>query len=299
MNIKIPEKVFIINSDAQARLLEEDGTVYTDGDVTPSAGSFILEGFLPIVAGAALELLTTATRIRLDTPQAAVAGAIEVEVLVASGCNAGDMFMVRSKNQLLTPTEMQQYLPLEKRYQMTTAVVAGTDSEDTIVTQMVATINADPNAHVVAAVKAGGTVNSGIIVLTAKTPGETVEFYISDQNAASGLNVAGPTTLTYDGQNWYVLTAALQDQNNYGALKNINWAKNLDFDRNVEYQPEYGASYDSYYFEVNWTPKDVGGHGIPSIDPSQQAGKTAFKLYVKQGLTLNTAMDLLAGDVNV
>ena len=66
--IKIPVKHLIVNSDIQARLLEEDGTTYTAADVTPSAGGIILEGFLPLILGSEFELLTTAVRIRTQAP---------------------------------------------------------------------------------------------------------------------------------------------------------------------------------------------------------------------------------------
>lgn len=300
MNIKIPVKHLIANADSQARLLEDDGTPYTAADATPSAGGFILEGFLPLILGSELELLAATTRIRSEAASAGAAGAIRIELAVDSGAIKGDIFHVRVKNPELVPTEFQQYIPLEKRYQLSGGVAAATDSDHSVASQVVATINADKHAHVTAAVVAG-VGNEGVIEITAKEVGQSVEFYVSQENEAGGLTLAtAPVVLTYDtGVKWTVQTVASNSVNDYEYLKNIDWARDLDFDRNVEFQPEYGASYTAYYFEANWSPKDIGGHTVPSIAPEQQAGRTAFKVWVKDGLALKTAMDLLVTDMNV
>lgn len=85
--------------------------------------------------------------------------------------------------------------------------------------------------------------------------------------------------------------------NTYDYLKQINWAKNFHIDRNINWMPLPGVSYNSYYFVVS-APDPVTG----SIEtPSQVQGnvETGYRLYVKSGTTLDTALNFLTGDVNV
>lgn len=298
--IKIPEKQIIVNDDSQVQLLEEDGTAYADGDVTPSAGSFILAGFLPIIAGSDLVLLDTATRVVAQAASAAVAGAIRIECLVDGGVAKGDVFRVNVKNDQRVPVELQQYQPLEKRYQFSADIAAAAGSDHTVATAIADTINGDPNALVTAAVVAG-VGNEGAVEITAKNPGDSVEFYADSPGNTFALASSPAATIgiTYDtGKSFETITAAAAAINTYDALKNINWAKNLDFDRNSEYFPQKGVSYKSYAFQYNWTAKDTGGIVVPSQSPI--AGRVAAKLWVNPAATtLTAAMNLFTDDVNV
>src|SRR5882757_4112747 len=115
---KIPVKEIVVNKDTQVRLLEDDGTAYQAADATPSAGGFILEGFLSLTLGSQLVLLSSATRIIKNATVAAVAQIATFQVTSTSAVK-GDGFRIVSTSMDLTPTEYQNR-DVEKRYQVST-----------------------------------------------------------------------------------------------------------------------------------------------------------------------------------
>jgi hypothetical protein len=288
---KIPPKDIIINKDSQVRLLEDDGTPYADNDVTPTTGGIILEGFLSLTMATQFELLKAATRIIKDTPVAGVAE-IAAYTVGSTASVAGDVFRLVMKSLDLTPVEMQN-VNLEKRYQMS----SDKSSAATIAAHIAATINADSRSLVTA--YAGfnnvtpGQDDSAKVVLVAKVPGMSIELF---SNKITLTKVAAGTTVYHTAEDTSAVTAnPTLPVNTYDSLKNVNWAKNFDFDRNVEWMPAQGGSYNSYYFVIN----DTGMVGAQNVSAGKNLDvQTAYRLYVQTGTTLATAMDLLVGDLN-
>lgn len=268
---KLPVKDIIVNDDAQVRLLEDDGTAYVTGDVTPSAGGFILEGWSQLILGSALNLLAAATRIIKDVPSAGAAE-ITTYLLVTTTAVADTVFRIVYSSLDLMPTE-QQNQPLEKRYQIPVQTTV-----DGVGAALAAAINIDKYAPCVASYNAG----TDTLTLTAKNKGVTLDLYSSDY-------VLPAKTIT---------TPASLPVNTYDYLKNINWAKNFNIDRNLNWMPIPGNSYNSYYFEVlSDSVADLGNDGVPS----EVHGKTnsGYRVWVKTGTALDSAMNVLTGNVNV
>lgn len=306
MSFVIPTKEIIVNNDSQVVLREDDGTAYADGDCTPSAGGFMLEGFLGLVSGSALQLLAAATRIIKTAPSAGVTHKVAYTVTAASGGKKGDVFRLTFQGLDLTPTMFQDQT-LEKQYQLgadrATAVL--------VIADIVAQINGDIYSPVIAYAGHNNAAtptqdDSAKIVLVAKDAGVEIglyvgEYSVQDQTAytIALAQVAVGTTVYHTVEDTNVVTANPANAiNTYDYLKSIDWAKNLDFDRNVHWYPEKGASYNSYYFEVNGAVQStVGSSPIPS--QVNNAVRYGVKLWVKTGTTLATNMDLLTGDVNV
>lgn len=249
------------------RLLEDDGTAYQAADATPSAGGFILEGFLGLTLGSQLVLLRTGVRIIKDTPVAGVAQVATFTVTSTSSLKA-DGFRIVTSSLDLTPTEYQNR-DVEMRYQMSTAEAAAAD----IAAHMRDTINGNKFSKVTAS--AAGAV----LTLTAKETGKPFTLYSE--------KIIGTFAVT---------TPAAVPINTYDDIKNDHWPNNVDFDRNVEYFPEFGTSYVSYYFEVD-RPGFVGGQTVAGN--KNVNAKTAYRLIIKDNLALETAMDLLVTDMNV
>ena len=294
-------KDIIVNDDAQVVLKEDDGTAYVTADATPSAGGFILEGFLSnIILGSQLELLRSATRIIKDTPSAGVAEIKAYTIAVTTGFKKGDIFRITVDSLDLTPTEFQNR-EVEKRYQLSsdcaTAVL--------LIAELVKTINGDPNAQVTA--YAGFTNvtpsqdDSAKLVLVAKKVGQTFNFFYSNKTTGVGTvtAVALTTTVYHTAEDTSAVTInAALPLNTYDYLKNINWAKNVDFDRNVNWFPLPGISYNSYYFEVNGTVHPSTGND-PIPNEKRNTAKYGVKVWVKTGLTLDTALTALTANMNV
>lgn len=368
---KIPIKQLIVNSDSQARLLEDDGTTYADGDCTPTGGGFILENFLPLVLGSKMTLLASATRIRAQAGAAAVACVGAATVSDTAG-SKGDVFRVVVDSLDLAPTVFQNTI-VEKIYQLRqdiaaasavaqveTITITGTSGTADITlaggltktatfnTNLDTTASDFVSANAAAYAAVGITITSGTatIIFTAATAGvsftapaianatgdlagtvahtaanvESGAQKLADEIAAvinldsNGFvtasvasNVVTLTAVT-GGQkvalysaditlSWAEDTPAALPINTYDALKNKEWARNLDYDRNEWEMPRQGVTYKSYYFEVDWTGviagSDVAGQ-------TNQAGRTGFMIYVNPAAsTLVTALDYLVGDVNV
>lgn len=297
--MKIPVKQIIVNDDSQVVLKEDDGTAYADGDCTPAAGGFILEGFLSLVLGSQLVLLKAATRIIKDTPVTGAGETTAYTVTSAAGIPADSIFRLVTDSVDLTPTEFQNRAN-EKRYQTSSA---STDAATTVA-EIVAAINGDANSPVTAYAGFNNVTpvqdDSAKIVLVAKEVGIKVDLYIgSGVSGASVAKAAAGVTVYHTAEDTSAVTAAASlPINTYDYLKNIEWAKNLDFDRNMNWMPLPGKEYNSYYFEMDGTP--FVGHGdgsLHSIVPGAQ--RSGFKVWAVTGSTLATKLDLLVGDVNV
>jgi len=267
---ELPIKEIIVNEDSQVRLLEDDGTAYTATDASPSSGGFILEGFHSLILGSELVLLRTATRIIKD---AQVAPAAEVTTYVLTGASIAQDTVIRLvvESLDLTPTEFQNR-GYEKRYQIAAAATV-----DAVGAAIAAAINADKNAPVVAAYTSG----TDTLQLTCKNTGEQARLYSTDY-VLPAVTVATPASLGIG---------------NYSNLKNINWSKNFEVDRNSMYFPRPGAEYTTYYFKTKTKSADGGDTDFPTEQKRETTQE--FRLYVREGLTLETALDLLVTDMNV
>lgn len=301
---KFPSKQLIVNSDSQCRLLEDDGTTYADGDCTPTGGGFIIENFLPLVLGSKLQLLASATRIR---SQVAVTGAGEIAawtVTAAGGAKKGDVYSVVCTSLDLSPSVFQNGSVI-KRYQLRQNCADAGE----LIAELAAVINLDADALVTAYAGFNNASpaqdDSAKIVLAAKNHGIACDLYVGSYSVEAQVTYtvalakdAAGTTVYHTVEDTSAETAvAVLDENNYEALKSVKWPANLDYDRNDWEFPWQGAAYKMYYFEVNWTGV-IGGSDIAG--QTDQAGITPVQLYVNTAATtLITAMDLLAGDVNV
>lgn len=264
-NFSIPVKQVIVNADSQMDVINN-----VNG-VTPTIGDFTLSGFLSQTNSSQLELLAAAVRIRVVAP---VVAAAEVATFTFTlGAADGDVVIVRETSLDLTPTESQNQ-PVDKRYQLPLAAAA-TNTGDAIT----AAINADPHAKVTASNVAG------VVTLTAKETGATFDMYTGEGNV---------TLIELPAKN--ATTPATLGIGIYDTLKNIEFSKNIEEDRNQEYYPKKGSTYNQYYFEVNWSTVDLGGHDVPSLLPA--AGKTAFQIWALVGGTVDTDLAALGVLVN-
>jgi hypothetical protein len=308
----LPQKEIIVNDDTQVRALAStDGTTWVaevaGTNLLPgtAAHRFSLEGFLTNVPTTALNLLASAVRIRRSVGAAAVGETAGFTVaVVTTGINIYDEIILRTDALDLTPTEYQNKAS-EKRYQSskTTGTLA------TIIQHIADTINADKSARVTALVGRNNTTplqnDSAKIVLVAKQAGNTVDYLIhkaqaGQTNSISFTKNAVGTTIYYgtvDTVNT-VTASATVGLNSYNSLKNVNWSKNFNIDQNINWMPLPGQLYNSYYFEVNGPLADNPGNRQVPNEP-HTAARTAYMLYVKQGLTLDTALNELLIDMNV
>lgn len=267
---ELPVKEIIVNEDSQVRLLEDDGTAYTAADASPSAGGFILEGFHSLILGSELVLLRAATRIIKDIQ---VAPTAEVTSYVLTGASIAQDAVIRLvvDSLDLTPTVFQNH-GYEKRYQ-----ISAQTSVDGVGAAIAAAINADKNAPVVATYTAG----TDTLQLTCKNAGEQARLYSTDY-VFPAVTVSTPASLGVG---------------NYSNLKNVNWSKNFEVDRNSMYFPLPGAEYTTYYFKTKTKSADGGDTNFPTEQKRETTQE--FRLYVREGLTLETAMNLLVTDMNV
>jgi hypothetical protein len=298
----LPVKEIIVNDDSQVVLREEDGTAYSDNDVAGASttAGFILEGFISsIIYGSQLELLKAATRIIKDTPAAGTAEIAAYTIAVSTGFKKGDIFRVEVDSLDLTPTEFQNRAT-EKRYQLSSDQATAAN----LVAHLVATINGDKASQVTAYAgfnNASPAQNdSAKIVLVAKKVGQSVNLYYSAGTGVGTLtkDAAGVTVYHTVEDTSAVTVAASLPINTYDYLKNIRWDVNFDVDRDLNWLPLPGVQYNSYYFEVNGTVHPSTGND-PIPGEKHNTAKYGVKLWVKSGLTLDTALTLLVGDVNV
>lgn len=298
---KLPVFQYIINEDFQAVLkADKAGTISdyaagTDLDPTLATHLFRLEGEHDWVPANKLQLLAAATRVRKQVWATAVKG-VRAYTVTSTTVAAGDVFRIVSTSLDKTPTSFQN-IPLEKRYQFSAAQTSVAD----VITNMVAVINADPNAPVVAYAGFNNATpaqdDSDKIVLVAKNFREDVDLYPSIDGGLAVTAVANGTTVYHTAEDTSDdTTDAVDWVNDYENLKNKQWVADLDFDRNAEYFPQKGAKYNSYFYKVDWE-QDTGGHTVPG--QKAVTGESTFIIYVKQGLALDTALDAMATDMNV
>lgn len=316
---QIPVKEIIVNDDSQVRLLEDDGTAYADNDVTNTAGGFILEGFLNEIIWTAAAAAGTARDGKGSYVNpwsgtdkmvkiSAAAGVVETTafaITAANGAKKGDVYRIVHDSLDLTPTEFQNR-PVEKRYQL------GVDCANAgaIVAALVAQINADPDALVTAYAGFNNATpaqdDSAKIVLVGKIAGVSVNLYVGEYSVwdqttytvALAKSAVG-ATVYHTVEDTSVTTAApALPVGTYDALKNINWAKNFSIDQNINWMPLPGASYNTYYFEVRsqTLAQQLGGDPSPNLLQNNQV--YGVRLYVKSGLTLDSALTLLEADLN-
>lgn len=324
---RIPEKQIIVNDDTQVVLREDDGTTYADNDVSNSAGGFILEGFLNEViwTTAAVAAANTNRDGKMSylrpwsgtdkmvkfTAAAGVTAKVAYIVTAGSGGKKGDTYRLVADSLDLTPTEYQNR-PVEKRYQLAVDCANAV----AVIAELVARINADPYAPVIAYAghnNASAPVqdDSDKIVLVAKNAGQSINLYVGEYSVWDQTSYAvtltkvpnsygSPTGAVYHTieDTFVTLADAALPVGTYDALKNINWAKNFDIDRDINWMPLPGASYNSYYFEVasQGLAQQLGNN--PSPGEIANAQVYAVRLYVKSGLTLDTNLTLLEADVN-
>lgn len=308
MGFQIPVKQIIVNSDTQTQLLTLAGVAY-DGstNATPTTGGFQLKGFLNGVDSTQLKLLRSATRVIKDDAASAGVAEIASYLIAASGgsAKAGDTFRVLTDSLDLQPTEFQNN-PIEKRYQLSVDCA----NAAAIVANLVLVINADKNSMVTAYAGFNNASpvqdNTASIVLIAKTKGQTANLYRGAYGSpdqvtytVTATKAAAGVTIYHTAEDTSAVTAeATLPLNTYEYLKNISWPKNLDFDRNPEWLPAKDTNYVGYYFEiVSSSVVDMGDNDVPSSAPA--SATTGFKLWVKSGLTLDTALDALKTDMNV
>lgn len=298
-NFKLPLFHYVINEDFQAVLkADKAGTISNyaaNTDLSPAnaAHLFKLEGEFDWVRATQLVELTSQVRVLKQAWADAVlqTSAYTVSTVTVA---AGDVFRIVWDSFDLTPTAFQN-IPLEKRYQVSKAI---TNSAANIVVEMAKVINADPNAPVVAYAGFDNASpdqdDSAKLVLVAKSKRTKFQLYSS---VIAFTEVAAGTTVYHTAEDTSATTAVAVDfVNDYEILKSQQWVTDLDFDRNAEYFPQKGAKYNSYYFEVDWT-QNTGGHSVPG--QTAVTGRSMFKIYVKQGLALDTALDAMTTDMNV
>ncbi len=277
---RLPIKDIIINSATQLRILKYDGSATYIDIASPLLASdgFYLEGFLQPILFGSLKPVVGSTLIKAV---AASAGVKQVATYIANAVTGGDasgeQFTIVYEGLKLSGVEYQNQ-PLQKHYGVS-ATLGSNPSAVSVATSMQAAINADPNSPVTV------SRSSATLTLTAKEVG--VKFALYNTASVRGGLISGTFAVTVVPTN---------PIGTYDDLKNINWAANVDFDRNAEYFPVYGGSYKSYRFILKSTPFNQSDL-VPSQKPTEV--DTEFRLWIADGLTLQTTMDLVVADANV
>jgi hypothetical protein len=324
----IPVKEIIVNSDSQVVAYSQVTgrtpliQAYVDNDIVGSTntGALILDGFLnePIWCTSTAAAASTgragrgsyfngasgAARLIRTASSAGTTAKVAYAITAASGAKAGDTYRVVTDSLDLTPTEYQNR-PTEKRYQLSVDCA----NAGAIATELVARINADPKSQVIAYKGFNNASpvqdDSTKIVLVAKTVGVSVALYVGEFSVVGQTTYSVSLTKSANGATVYhtaedtsVTTSdAVLPVGTYDALKNINWAKNFNIDQNVNWMPLPGASYNTYYFEVvsPLAGATTGNDAVPNqVNNNQIYG---VRLYVRSGLTLDTALNLVDGDL--
>ena len=320
----LPAKEIIVNDDSQVIAREDDGTAYADNDIAAGSntGGLILDGFLNDIiwstatAAAAnankgaknsyFKLLASATRMIRTTPSNGVPETAAWAITAAGGAKKGDTYRIVFDSLDLTPTEYQNR-PVEKRYQL------GVDCANAaaIVAALVAQINGDPDSLCIAYAGFNNVTpaqdDSAKIVLVGRNVGVSVNLYVGeysvwDQTAYSVTlaKSAAAATVYHTAEDTSVTTAiATLPVNTYAALKNVNWAKNFHIDRDVNWMPLPGATYNSYYFEVVTQVAQTQPGNDPNVGEVKGVQEFPVRVYAKVGTTLATALDLVTTDLNV
>lgn len=272
---QIPVKEIIVNSDDQVKLLNgADSTAYADGDVASASDTFILEGFLNDKISQndmqALSFSGSSTELIKITPTAAAAHDVDYQITGVGTVAVGSVFRLMFESLDGTPTEYQNQ-PIQKIYQISGTIATAAN----IASRVKETIDADPDSKVTVAV------STDTLTFTAKETGVRVRFFFED----AGVGAASDNT------------APALSVGHYADLKNINWSKNFDVDRNAEYFPRKGNTYNIYYFEVNSTGfLASSGGSVPS--EVKASARTGFRIYAAVGTQLDTDLNLLKGDID-
>jgi hypothetical protein len=317
----LPIKEIIVNDDSQVIALEDDGTAYADNDiVADTSGGFILDGFINEILWASktaadangnkggknsyIRFWSGSDRM-LKTAYNAGAAEIGAWLIATSGtAKAGDTYRVVVDSLELTPTEFQNR-PTEKRYQLSVDCATAA----AIVTELVARINADKYSQVTAYAGFNNVTpaqdDTAKIVLVPKKVGQTVGLYVGQYSVVdqatylvSATKQAAATTVYHTAEDTSAVTAAaVLPKGTYDAVKNINWSKNFNIDVNLNWMPIPGANYNMYYFEVATQQLQSQSGSNPNLN--EVAGEQVYgvRLYVKNGLTLDSALTLIEGDL--
>ena len=273
-NFSIPVKDIVVNSDSQISVIET-GTLSPSS--TLATGTMMINGFMgQAVAGANFEAQANAAADKMVVKTGVAAAKEDADFTFTLGAAAGDVVIIRETSLDLTPSEFQNQA-VDKRYQLPVCA----DSVATAVA-VAAAINADPFSKVTATAP-----GASVLTLVAKEYGSTFDVYTGEGNTT--LVETTPPVKDPD-------VVATLGFGNYDTLKNIEWGRNEDTDRNAEYYPSKGVLYNTYYYEVNWSTVDLGGADVPSMLPA--SGRTGFRLYIAQGLTANTDIAALATKLN-
>lgn len=289
---RIPQKQLIVNSSAQLRILKYDGSATYIDIVSPvltgssNSSGFFLEGFLGPTLFGSMKAVVGST---LLLAVAGAAGNKQVATFIPDNGTLGDAssfnFVILYQALKLSPTEYQNQ-PLMKHYQLSATL--GTNPANTVIATAIGNaISADKNSPVTLTSVAGSTVT-----LTAKEVGVT--FSLIPATAFRGGTVTGTFAVT---------TPASNDIGTYDDLKNLNWAKgdqygHYDVDRNAEYFPVFGQTYKSYRFILKSTPLMSTNLLVPSEAAAANSIQTEFRIWIANGLTLQTTMDLVVADAN-
>jgi hypothetical protein len=285
MSFRIPEKQMIVHSDDQVRLLNDDdpATVYQDADVAAGTDGFILEGFHtnPILVNDMPNQVVwkngNPKTFKIATEAAVAAAAQVVDYQVdAIGAVVGDSFRIVFESLDGSPTDFQNQ-PVSKIYQL--SATAPLTTVDEIAAAMNAAINADDNPLCTSSVLTDTLTLTGVDV--------GVKFTVRVDPVLSGIL----------GTQAADTTAASVSLHDYEYLKNVDWTRNIDIDRNEEYYPRKGVTYKMYKFQVNSQGFRSEGNNVPNV--AVPTSTTTFKLWVAASAsTFLAAMDLLADDAN-
>jgi hypothetical protein len=272
----IAEKQIIVNSDEQIALLNGDpgigtvGAAYTDGHVTAVGHAFVLEGFLH------KNILVSDLVGGTITAQAAVAAVKQVATytVTATAANVGDTFRLVFESVDYASVEYQNF-PVSKIYQIGSGVAL--DSAANIAQAIKNAIDADQDSMCTVSIA------TAVLTFTVKETGIKMNLYVDPVLS----DIAGTFAVT---------TPAAVGINTYDALKNIEWSKNLDFDRNQEWQPLKGVNYTKYTFSITSSGFVPEGNNVPNVPVP--VSTTSFCMWVApNAATFKAALDLLIADI--
>lgn len=266
--INIPVKDIIVNDDAQVRLLRNNVAPAGAAAVWAATDKVQLEGFLSDTLVSDIKKLSGVIRVIKDVPVAGVAE-VKTYTVTSTASIADAVFKLVTESLDLSTAEFQNGR-VTKFYQISAAQTSAAN----IAAKIAAAINGDKSAPVTASAAAA------VVTLTAKQKGVSINLYSTD--------IVGTLATT---------TPASLPVNTYDSLKSINWAQNVDWDRNTAWFPLPGNSYNSYYFEVNSNVAGELGHQLAANEKHNQA-LTGFKVYVKAGSVLDLDLTEFATDVN-
>lgn len=283
---RIPQKQIVVNSNSQLRILKYDGsgTYINIGSPLLASTGFYIEGLArPLLFGELNVIPGAAVRIKSVAGSAAVVEIGTWTMNAITGNASSENFKIVFQRPSLSGVEYQNQ-PLEKHYQVSATNLAVNATATQVATAITASIQADY-------VKGGpfsATSSGAVVTITAREAGVNFTPY----NTLGSRYVPGLISGA-----WVVTQAAALSINDYDALKTLKFADGLqvDFDRNAEYFPQFGQTYKGYEF-ITHEPTLNASELIPGMDkPSVTNG---FKIWIANGLTLQTTMDLVVTNAN-